>query len=331
MAPLVVHSWSHQTVRFPGLTRRLATGYRSLTAERLHAVVAGALGADCLLGTRVRRVQPTEVELDDGRILRARAVIDGRGQRPSPALRLAYQKFLGQEVELAEPHGLDGPVIMDATVDQLDGFRFVYLLPFDERRLLIEDTYYSDTPALDAETVRARLGDYAAAQGWRIARVEREEAGLLPITLAGDLDALWREGEPGLARSGLRAALFHPATGYSLPDAVRLADRLATLEDWSSASVHAATLAHSRECWRLGGFFRLLNRMLFLAAEPAQRWRVIARFYRRPERTIQRFYAGRLTLLDKARILIGRPPVPLLPAFRSMPETPLLQRTTSPA
>jgi lycopene beta-cyclase len=38
-------------------------------------------------------------------------------------------------------------------------------------------------------------------------------------------------------------------------------------------------------------------------------------FYRLPPATIGRFYAGRSTLLDKARILSGRAPVPVRPAL----------------
>ena len=35
-------------------------------------------------------------------------------------------------------------VVMDATVPQEDGFRFVYALPLDPDRVLVEDTYFSD-------------------------------------------------------------------------------------------------------------------------------------------------------------------------------------------
>ena len=38
-------------------------------------------------------------------------------------------------------------------------------------------------------------------------------------------------------------------------------------------------------------------------------------FYRRPEPLIARFYAGRLTWADRARILVGRPPVPVARAL----------------
>ena len=51
--------------------------------------------------------------------------------------------------------------------------------------------------------------------------------------------------------------------------------------------------------------------MLYQAAAPAERYRVLQRFYRLPEPLIQRFYAGRLTMADQARLLVGKPPVPL--------------------
>jgi lycopene beta-cyclase len=67
--------------------------------------------------------------------------------------------------------------------------------------------------------------------------------------------------------------------------------------------------------WRERGFYRMLNRMLFGAASPPERYRVLEHFYRLPPATIGRFYAGRSTLLDKARILSGRAPVPVRPAL----------------
>ena len=51
--------------------------------------------------------------------------------------------------------------------------------------------------------------------------------------------------------------------------------------------------------------------MLFGAAAPEARWRVLERFYRLSAPLIERFYAGNSTLADRARILAGKPPVPL--------------------
>ena len=105
---------------------------------------------------------------------------------------------------------------MDATVPQRDGFRFVYVLPFAPDRLLIEDTYYSDRLELDVAATRELVAPICRPQGWTIAEVLREETGVLPIALGGDIEAFWAEAA-GVPRSGLRAALFHPTTGYSLP------------------------------------------------------------------------------------------------------------------
>ena len=82
---------------------------------------------------------------------------------------------------------------------------------------------------------------------------------MLPVAMGGDFNAFWPEAE-SVSRIGIRGGFFHPTTGYSLPDAVRVA-------------------------------------ML-----------------------IARFYAGRLTALDKLRILSGRPPVPVGRAMTALRE-----------
>ena len=51
--------------------------------------------------------------------------------------------------------------------------------------------------------------------------------------------------------------------------------------------------------------------MLYRAAEPGERYRVLQHFYRLPEPLIARFYAGRVTWADRVRVLSGRPPVPV--------------------
>ncbi|MFC7552947.1 lycopene cyclase family protein [Pseudoroseomonas wenyumeiae] len=67
--------------------------------------------------------------------------------------------------------------------------------------------------------------------------------------------------------------------------------------------------------WQRRAFFRRLNRMLFRAARPGQRYRVLERFYGLPQPLIERFYAAEPSLMDKLRILSGRPPVPVLAAL----------------
>ncbi|MBU1348259.1 MAG: lycopene beta-cyclase CrtY [Alphaproteobacteria bacterium] len=320
LAPATPHRWEggHE-VYFPGLSRVLSTPYNSLTSGRLHDVVAPILGDRLVRGEAVE-VSPDGVILADGTALRARGVIDARGPAPTPHLDLGWQVFVGRTVRLTLPHGLTRPTIMDATVSQEDGYRFIYLLPFDDRTVLVEDTRYIDAPRLDRETLGRRIDSYILSRGWTVEAVAGEEEGILPIALDGDIDAFWAEGPP-VARAGLAAALFHPTTGYSLPDAVVTARLIAGADDLSSAGLRRLTERHSRTVWADRAFYRLLDRMLFRAAEPGERWRVLKRFYGLPEPLVRRFYAGRSTTLDKARILAGKPPVPIGLALKQLRES----------
>jgi lycopene beta-cyclase len=117
----------------------------------------------------------------------------------------------------------------------------------------------------------------------------------------------------------VRAGLFHPLTSYSLPDAVRFAGWLAR-EAPLGETMGAATRRYARAHWQRGRFDRLLARMLFRAADPPQRYRILERFYRLPEALIGRFYAGRSTIGDRLRILAGKPPVSVRRAIAAMME-----------
>ncbi|MEL6372871.1 MAG: lycopene beta-cyclase CrtY [Pseudomonadota bacterium] len=311
VAPFIVKAWPRQEVRFPGYERVIETGYRSANSDAFRAVLNDTLGDAILTGVGVQSIEGDRVQLDDQRVLRASCVVDGRGAIADPSMALGFQKFVGLEVDIDAGHGQEHPIIMDATVPQNDGYRFMYTLPFSPTRILIEDTYYSDGDDLADDKLHAEIEAYAAKRGWEISRIVRQEAGILPIVLAGDIDTFWQRAGAVVPRAGLRAGLFHPVTGYSLPDAVRLADRLAGRMPMTSSALASEIAAYAKTRWRSHAFFRLLNRMLFIAATPTERVRVMQRFYGLSRPLIERFYAGQPLARDKARVLTGKPPVPL--------------------
>lgn len=320
--PLIAHGWGSHAVRFPGFERSLPGGYASLSSERLDAALRDALPpGDLLLGTQITGLTPTRVTLADGRTLEAGGVIDCRGPGDMSALDLGWQKFVGVSWRTDAPHGLTQPIIMDATVDQAEGYRFVYTLPFSTSELFIEDTYYTADPDLAVADLKTRIADYAAAQGWAGTPGERVETGVLPVCMGGDFERYWRASSHGVAKAGLRGGFFHAMTGYSLPDAVRVALHIAAMPDLSGALLHEQTLVMARAHWRGQGYYRLLATMLFRAAEPAERWRILARFYRLDHKLIGRFYAGQSSLTDRLRVLIGRPPVPIGRAIQALGAT----------
>jgi len=306
-------------VAFPGHSRILSTPYRSMHSRHLAAAVAQALPPGALwTGVAVTRLDEAGATLADGTRIEARTLIDCRGLAGSPHLAGGYQVFMGRHLHLRRPHGLTRPVIMDATVEQAGGYRFVYVLPLGASDIFVEDTYYQDGPGLDRRALSARIDAYCAAHGWEGVTVG-SETGVLPVITNGDFAAFQHQNRtPGVAVAGVRGGFVHPLTSYSLPFAVGIAQLVAANADLPGERLATLLEERARDHWQATRFYRLLGAMLFGAARPEERYRVFARFYRLSERLIERFYAARSTPIDCARILLGRPPVPISRAIAAL-------------
>jgi lycopene beta-cyclase len=319
VSPLIGHGWTRYDVAFPGYSRTLKSPYYTIDSRHFERVLLHDLppGA-AMLAREVLAASTTALEFTDGDRIEAKGVIDCRGAGDLSALELGWQKFLGRELVLGAPHGLTFPIVMDAIVAQRDGYRFAYCLPFAPDRIFVEDTYYSDGPAVDAQTLGGRIDAYAAAKGWQVSEVAREEQGALPVAFGGDFETYWQSGGRNVAKAGVRAGLFHPLTSYSLPDAVRTAALVAAADSFDGQALHDLLHGYARRVWRGRRFYRMLAAMLFRAAEPEERYRILERFYRLDEGLIARFYAANSSLRDKARIVTGKPPVPIGRAVRAI-------------
>jgi lycopene beta-cyclase len=297
--PLVVRRWPAYQVAFPDHARTVQDGYASVSSARLDAWGRARLEESILFGAEVRRLGASSIALADGRIVRARLVIDARGPLHLPAGACAYQKFAG--VELRVPHAPPLPLLMDARVEQRDGFRFLYMLPLADDRVLVEDTRFSLWPELDERLVEKEALSWALSRGLR-GEVLRRERGVLPLPIGAPPPL----SDSAPLRAGYGGGFFHPVTGYSFPAALRLALHVATREPervFDGAYRELTTGLRSQQ-----KFGVLLNRLLYRAVEEADRWRVLSRFYRLPAPVIARFYALSSTRADRARILCGRPP-----------------------
>lgn len=311
LEPMISHRWNGYEVRFPAHRRALDTAYHSIRSDQFDAVIRDALPADAIrTGVAVKSAINDHVILESGEEIAARAVIDCRGAGDLDALDSGWQKFVGLELELSEPHGLARPIIMDATVEQIDGYRFFYSLPFGPKRIFVEDTYYSDAPDLDAALIEERTLAYAAAQGWQVAEIVHREKGVLPVVCNGAFGEYWRS-TGAVPKAGVRAGLFHPVTGYSLPDAVRSALFIAGHADLSGEALHGRLFARAAQRWRETSYYRMLDSMMFYGAGTEDRYKILERFYRLSPALISRFYAGRSRWTDKLRIVSGKPPIPV--------------------
>ncbi|MEM9086871.1 MAG: lycopene beta-cyclase CrtY [Pseudomonadota bacterium] len=313
-------------VSFPQLKRTLHTGYTSMSSVDFHEGITRTLPPEALyLGRKAVEIEAEGVTLDDGARLEARLVVDCRSFQPSEHLRGGWQVFMGRQMRLDEAHGEERPMIMDADVDQLapygngGAYRFVYVLPLSSRDLFIEDTYYADDPKLDRAMLSGRIDQYARDKGWKDGVPVGHETGVLPVLTGGDFDAYQNEVRiPGVAAMGARGGFIHPLTSYTMPIAMGNALALADDADLPAAQMAALFETRARRHWRDTGYYRLLTRFLFFAADPDRRFVILQRFYGLRQGLIERFYAARSPLRDRARVLWGKPPVTIPRAMKAM-------------
>ena len=296
--PLVSHSWDSQAVFFPKLTRELSLGYHSILSGDFDRKLRELLPkAQILLG----QAREPEDFGDDC------VVFDTRNLK-GISVPVGFQNFVGLDVELEAPHGLTRPVIMDAKVEQIDSFRFVYYLPWSATRVLVEDTRYTLQREIAVEEWKEEVLRIIAGKSWRVKSIERVEVGSLPIPF----EPMRSDFEERANRISLRA-IFQDVTGYSIADALRVADVLSRESSGEYARALNNYLAGQK--WRRR-FYRLLNRLMFKAAPASERYRMLQHFYRLPQPLIERFYAGQTRGWDVMRVFLGKPPVSVWRALR---------------
>ena len=327
--PLAESRWPHYQVRIGGRVRTVDIPYCTCSSSHFSKVVTSISQADhrrILTNAKVADIDQRGVTLSDGTRWNASVVIDNRGPVPLKERDFegGFQKFWGFELELNSDWPHANPIVMDDQIDQQDGFRFIYSLPMERRRVLVEDTRFSNTCLIDREECLEKVRAYVISQGCHDWRILREEHGVLLMPTRG---ALPGSGLPSLA-GGYRGGWFHAATGYSFPMALRVAHTVATHR---ADELSEALLQLSHEHAGRARFARFLNRLLFELVKPQTRYQIFQRFYRVLNKSaIARFYGHRFTTLDAFRIVVGIPPRGLRPIqfLRSFTRRPSSQAVT---
>ncbi len=312
LSPLIAHQWEGYQVRFPKFSRHLHLTYACCTSERFRKVVGSHFlnsSSVLLTSTKVDSISDTNAVVKNGNVYHGAVVVDCRGPSSIGAtdVGMGYQKFVGLEIELEQDWPDSQPTIMDGCTDQIDGFRFVYTLPFSKRRVLVEDTCFSDRSEINRtehiDRIKSYVGDRVAGS-WRVLR---EESGCLPMPFSAAF--LPRATRP--LSGGYAGGWFHAATGYSFPMSIRFAEAVAKVSPENAwHAVEELAIRHRKRAI----FSRFLNGLLFRLVRPDTRWQIFRRFYRvLSEDAIARFYSHEFTSMDATRIVVGKPPAGLTP------------------
>ncbi len=301
LGPVIVDRWPGYYVAFPGFSRKLKAEQSGFGAADLHSEMVAALKPkQYRLGTKVVAVREDALVLDGGETIKAEGAIDARGAAPHSTLDLIYEARFERDYRFRAPHRVDRPVLIDATVDQAGGFRFVQCIPLSDERLLVADVTVSERAQRD-DGAGARLDAYVAARGWQRRTVAAERSGARPLPVGGDFAAFWRLGGARVAKLGLRGGFVHPATGQTVADAARMALLLADQRGFSGAALHDLFESEAKRLWKQREFLRSVTAAV-ADTNPADRRALVERLYRLDPALLARFRAGRLGLIDRTRI-----------------------------
>jgi lycopene beta-cyclase len=242
----------------------------------------------------------------------ARHVFDARGLPPgSPAFEAARrrscwlpQKFLGLRLR-AERDVFDPEVctLMDFSVDQGRGLRFVYVLPFGGREALVENVYLSEAEVSSGEHRDELAGYLRDSYGLSPEEytVDGEERGFIPMT---DYRFGRRLGERAYS-IGMLGGESRPSTGYTFLRIQRYCRRLA--ESVTSGG-EVPERVDPRRYDLLDGIF-----LRFMLRYPERCPGVYRRMFSRvPTDALVRFLTEKSSPADELRLLMAMPKLPFI-------------------
>ena len=283
----------------PNVTLRLGEEVRGCTEENGQVRVETSAGTVCV-----------------------RQVFDGRGLSPDSlafqeARRRATwvpQKFVGLRLWARRPvFDPERCTLMDFSVDQSRGLRFVYVLPMGEREALVENVYLSEAPISQAEHL-AEIGAYLdSVYGLSPDEYEvfGEERGYIPMT---DYAFPQRLGER-THNIGMLGGETRPATGYTFLRTQRHCHAIATAV---VSGAEAPERSYPRRLDLLDSLF-----LRFVRERPRECPEVYRRMFAgvSPD-SLVRFLTEKSTPLDEARLIRALPKTPFLKlAARTLLET----------
>lgn len=265
------------------------------------------------VAVRTGRASADARRLADESPLRAEVIIDARG---APARRRTQQTAYGVVVSTVGAQAvLDGAPswFMDWRTDHGAGAgappSFLYAVPVGADRMLLEETSLGRRPGLGLAELARRLRTRLATRGVQLTGVEPVER----VRFALDTPLPVREWvgcTPPVVRFGAASPLVHPASGYSVATALRLAPQVAGLLVAGGTAADVQHLLWSPQA-RAVHALRLRGLRSLCALRPAEVPDFFAAFFALPVHHQQAYLSGREDLAGTAAAM--RAVLPRLP------------------
>jgi len=176
------------------------------------------------------------VLLDDGTAAAGRVVVDATGSRQALGRRTgvdggprAEQTAFGVVVDREVAARVSGDRLL--FMDWRPGHgrpgwpTFLYAVPLDAERVLLEETSLARRPGLPMPELRARLRARLRAAGLGDAEIPDDPAAIEKVRFP--VDSPRHRSPAGVVAVGAADPLVHPASGFSLATSLRLSPRIA--------------------------------------------------------------------------------------------------------
>ncbi len=283
LKPLIHQSWDQHHIKCGTFEKWITNPYHLMESHHFHQVIQEKLGDNLVLNNPMT----VEFALQAGSF-----VIDTRNI--CHYKKCAFKKWMSLEVELSEDHHLIAPVIFDNVIDQTQSARYLCYLPIDSRRLLVKDFWITELKRIDVEDMTINLTNSLKQKGWKVKRIIREDFGSIEFPLTSPV--IRQEG-----RVINLASIFHDTTGCSIPSATRLIDQMVkTSFRFGELKEVVKNFRKEEETDRK--FFRFLNSQLLELRDSC----LLEAVYNQPYSLLERFSRGKLNVLDRSRITLGR-------------------------
>ncbi|MCE2823125.1 MAG: lycopene cyclase family protein [Bacteroidota bacterium] len=226
------------------------------------------------------------------------------------------QHFKGWIIETATPSfNPDAVTFMDYRINQGGDTRFVYVLPFSDRKALVEYTVFS-SELLPDKVYDSELSDYIGNRlNIRQYKIEETEFGVIPMT---DLPVKNREGRT--FHIGTAGGFVKGSSGYAFKRTQR--KTVDFLNGWVSSGAPDASLLRSK--WRYRFYDSVLLRVLNNGFVPGSRFFTML-FSKLPATLVFSFLDEDTTFAEDVRLLSAPPTLPFthaaflqMPAFREL-------------
>lgn len=276
-----------------------------------------------VIAGKAEHLTTTSVFCTDGTHLQSSMVVDARGTEINP--RTAQQTAFGIVVNraIAEP-ALNGNAAWFMDWRRDNGTRrgdqpsFLYAVPLDDQRVLLEETCLVGRPSIALDELKRRL------------QIRLHNRGVVTPDHSPVERVRFAVEAPGACRTdpfrfGARAGLMHPGTGYSVAAALIEADTVASAIASGSDPQHALwpRSAHTVAALRRVG----LNALLGL--DPADTEAFFARFFALPLDQQRTYLSERRDASATAKVMLSLFTTSSWRVKRTLMAAPLLSPRTT--